>query len=1081
MSGKRLSKSVDSLKEVVTLVDSLGSSVTVLEERLRGVYVQLSNMGQLPPINFNKQGSFAQPTFTPVSPALAHVPPPFSPAISTSAPLITNNAGSTDFSRAFSPLNQTLQDTNATLTKLTTTLESLAKATANASSPNQPGSTDQSIQNQQIQAPSGFGSIKPFLKAGTNGAAGIVLADYKLQEMMLESQIGHERRAVIARSQIAGTMQERALDSALRTDAASLLRYGGDILLPGQSRFLGSSGFNAALDVAGREGRLEIELAKTRNSQAIGHLIVGGATSALGFLAGGPVGIGAGILGLVGMGKGAGSLTNDKYSQLSDGGIFSSIVGKLIYGPAADSVAKKQQTAARAEFENSIVNRAISLQDAELSANKSNEAALSAYQKSVASRIQDASLIGGYAMSAYSGSLADVKANYEKSIESEDITPGGLLDLRRFGFNISSPYGKRKDPIDPSKIQLHKGIDYAAPAGTKIPALFSGKVVASGHGRDLGNYMVVQDAENPDIYNLYGHIAEKHAKKGDTVEKGQDIAEVADHAHGGARSTGDHFHLETFTPKKGYDISKSGYNSTKVDRFNPNTLSSKKTRSSGASKQTEAIQAAMKSAWEVTPGDINSEFNINETQFYNYRARLLNVMAPYNVTRDASGRVSADNALNIERTKDVLGLQQAGLGSFDSLLGNLAGLNTARGGGDNVSSLKEILTNAVATGFDRSRSAQQFVESVVDLSGRLGVTETNELSRQLAVSSRLFSADIKGDRSDEMGLAKARSAMDAVAAATSSTDGYLGALKAATLIRGGVTLDSGATLYSRLSTAQMQSFSTTLKNSGDIKNIEDLKNLKLEALVQAAPGSSVGDKVSFVENRLNDLLKITNTAFKSTAGVYSQKWMSPDALAAEIAGKDEKQQLAAIRKNAASYAVALSSSNKLGFEGSYQQYVDMISSQVSLKGNTLSDLRKFGREAGTDAVKGRAAAAEDTLGRVGDIFSTATVPVNSLRQHISKLQKGQSVNIPGVGSLNSVEDFDHAYRDPDKKKHIDAYRAKGLRDVSTELRSDELLKPENMAMRIDESSIKKLADEIVRAYKQIPDGSKTKNTLGGGS
>ncbi|GEM_PF-3621221 len=91
----------------------------------------------------------------------------------------------------------------------------------------------------------------------------------------------------------------------------------------------------------------------------------------------------------------------------------------------------------------------------------------------------------------------------------------------------------------------YPAIDIAAKEGTKIESLEAGKVIYSGSAKDYGNVVIVDHGK---YQTLYAHNFDNVAKVGDTIIKGQEIAEVG---HTGRTSrntgkgkTGDHSHFE---------------------------------------------------------------------------------------------------------------------------------------------------------------------------------------------------------------------------------------------------------------------------------------------------------------------------------------------------------------------------------------------------------------------------------------------------------------------------------------------------------------------------------------------------------
>jgi len=107
------------------------------------------------------------------------------------------------------------------------------------------------------------------------------------------------------------------------------------------------------------------------------------------------------------------------------------------------------------------------------------------------------------------------------------------------GARISSKYGNRKHPIL-GYSKAHKGVDFAAPTGTPIPAAGSGKVVFRGWINGYGNYIKVK--HNSAYSTAYAHMSrfKPDVKVGTYVKQGQIIGYVGSTG----LSTGPHLHYE---------------------------------------------------------------------------------------------------------------------------------------------------------------------------------------------------------------------------------------------------------------------------------------------------------------------------------------------------------------------------------------------------------------------------------------------------------------------------------------------------------------------------------------------------------
>jgi hypothetical protein len=115
----------------------------------------------------------------------------------------------------------------------------------------------------------------------------------------------------------------------------------------------------------------------------------------------------------------------------------------------------------------------------------------------------------------------------QRLVSMPSIWPSKGWLTSRFGIRVSPFTGRR---------QLHNGIDIAAASGTSIQAPARGRVTFAGRKGPLGNALVVDHGFG--VKTVYGHTQEIFVKTGDTVERGQQIAEIGSTG----RSTGPHLH-----------------------------------------------------------------------------------------------------------------------------------------------------------------------------------------------------------------------------------------------------------------------------------------------------------------------------------------------------------------------------------------------------------------------------------------------------------------------------------------------------------------------------------------------------------
>ncbi len=115
---------------------------------------------------------------------------------------------------------------------------------------------------------------------------------------------------------------------------------------------------------------------------------------------------------------------------------------------------------------------------------------------------------------------------------------------------ISSYYGDRPDPFT-GFTEFHKGLDIAAPAGTRVEAVAAGLVTWAGPSSGYGN--MVQIDHGNGLATRYCHNEKLLVSVGQLVRKGQVIALVGSTG----RSTGPHLHFEVL--KNGAEVNPLPY------------------------------------------------------------------------------------------------------------------------------------------------------------------------------------------------------------------------------------------------------------------------------------------------------------------------------------------------------------------------------------------------------------------------------------------------------------------------------------------------------------------------------------------
>ncbi|GHT95642.1 hypothetical protein FACS1894122_13310 [Alphaproteobacteria bacterium] len=102
---------------------------------------------------------------------------------------------------------------------------------------------------------------------------------------------------------------------------------------------------------------------------------------------------------------------------------------------------------------------------------------------------------------------------------------------------ISDPYGRRKHPVT-GRYHVHTGVDFRAPYGSPVYAIYDGVVTRASYYSGYGHCV---DIRHPNGYSSrYGHLSKYAVRCGTKVKKGQVIGSLGS----SGISTGPHVHLE---------------------------------------------------------------------------------------------------------------------------------------------------------------------------------------------------------------------------------------------------------------------------------------------------------------------------------------------------------------------------------------------------------------------------------------------------------------------------------------------------------------------------------------------------------
>ncbi|WP_408869060.1 phage tail tip lysozyme [Brochothrix campestris] len=112
------------------------------------------------------------------------------------------------------------------------------------------------------------------------------------------------------------------------------------------------------------------------------------------------------------------------------------------------------------------------------------------------------------------------------------------------GYQITSWFGDRDDPMNPGNLETHKGMDFADSLGTAIFAVEDGEVIASlptAESGGFGEYVVIKHADGN--FTGYGHLNARSVSTGAKVSKGSQIGNMGTTGN----STGVHLHFSVGT------------------------------------------------------------------------------------------------------------------------------------------------------------------------------------------------------------------------------------------------------------------------------------------------------------------------------------------------------------------------------------------------------------------------------------------------------------------------------------------------------------------------------------------------------
>lgn len=133
----------------------------------------------------------------------------------------------------------------------------------------------------------------------------------------------------------------------------------------------------------------------------------------------------------------------------------------------------------------------------------------------------------------------NIVSQYKEAIDVHEM---GDVSTVKFPMDVpmyvTSEFGNRIDPLNPSTTRYHSGLDLRAKVGTEVQSLFNGVVTECGWSDTVGYFVRVEHGKN--VRTFYCHLSELLCTKGQQVSQ-YDV--IAKSGATGSRCTGPHLHL----------------------------------------------------------------------------------------------------------------------------------------------------------------------------------------------------------------------------------------------------------------------------------------------------------------------------------------------------------------------------------------------------------------------------------------------------------------------------------------------------------------------------------------------------------
>jgi len=172
------------------------------------------------------------------------------------------------------------------------------------------------------------------------------------------------------------------------------------------------------------------------------------------------------------------------------------------------------------------------------------------YRRILAARYNNA----GTVYDAYLFPDKDGKPQYY-SRDGKSLQSAFLRSPMKFAARISSHFSRRRFHPILKIYRPHLGTDYAAPRGTPVQAVASGRVTFSGRSGGAGNLIKIRHANG--FETMYMHLARRFVRRGQHVAQGQRIGLVGatglatgPHLDFRLRKNGKYYNFERLKPPR---------------------------------------------------------------------------------------------------------------------------------------------------------------------------------------------------------------------------------------------------------------------------------------------------------------------------------------------------------------------------------------------------------------------------------------------------------------------------------------------------------------------------------------------------